>query len=264
MIESIEKDETGRKFIYSDTGVKVFVNFKDNLIVDPDDPKIARQARNWRYDRGIVKGLSYLCGENSEDAMTWNIFKTLEKSNPKSWFSGLFPQIILEKDEQFIDPMLRFWDKYFPPLSRSFPEKETHVDLAIETSNKLIFIEAKYKTDISKNTPHDPNRDQIIKIIDVGSWAAKKRAKAFSFILLTLKTNTYSIDKLNYYKSNPLNIIDKIGSYRKDIKDYVTLCENIHVMYWDQILTSLQNIQSANKTELNYKNLIDYLNDKLS
>ena len=56
---------------------------------------------------------------------------------------------------------------------------------------------------------------------------------------------------------------EEIGSYRKDIKDYAALCENIHVIYWDQFLTSLQNIQAANKTELNYTNLIDYLNDKL-
>ncbi|UCD32454.1 MAG: hypothetical protein JSV38_00685 [Desulfobacterales bacterium] len=48
------------------------------------------------------------------------------------------------------------------------------MDLTIETSTKLIFIEAKYKADISKNTAHDPNRDQIIRNIDVGTWAAKK------------------------------------------------------------------------------------------
>jgi len=263
MVEGIEKDEMRRKFIYSDTGVKVFVDFKDNLIVDPDDPIIAGQARNWRYSKGIVKGLSCLGSENSEDAMTWNVFKTLEKSNPESWFSELFPQIILDKEEQFIDPMLRFWDKYFPPLLRSFPEGETHVDLTIETSNKLIFIETKYKADISKKTKHDPNRNQIIRNIDVGSWAGKKRAKEFYFILLTLKSNTYSIDKLHYYKSNPSNIIDAIGSYRRDIKDYAALCANIHVVFWDQILTSLQNIQSAHKTELKFTNLIDYLNDKL-
>ncbi len=263
MKEGIEKDEMGRKFIYSDTGVKVFVDFKDNLIVDQNDPIIASQARNWRYNRGLVKGLSYLGSENSEDAMTWNVFKTLEKSNPECWFSEIFPQIIFDKDEQFIDPMLWFWDKFFPPMSRSFPEGSTQVDLTIQTSNKLIFIEAKYKADISKRTKHDPNRDQIIRNIDVGSWAAKKRAKEFYFILLTLKTNTYSIDKLQYYKSNPSNIIEEIGSYRKDIKDYVALCENINVIYWDQILTSLQNIRLANKTELNFTNLIDYLNDKL-
>jgi hypothetical protein len=263
MEEGIKKDEMGRKYICSDTGVKVFVYFKDNLIVDPDDPIIARQARNWRYGRGIVKGLSYLGSENSEDAMTWNVFKTLEKSNPECWFSEIFPQIILDKDEQFIDPMLKFWDKFFPPLLRSFPEGSTQIDLTIETSNKLIFIEAKYKADISKNTKYDPNRDQIIRNIDVGSWAAKKRAKEFYFILLTLKTNTYSIDKLHYYKSNPSNIIEEIGSYRRDIKDYVAMCENIHVIYWDQILSFLQNIQLSNKTGLNYTNLIDYLNDKL-
>jgi hypothetical protein len=262
MAEDIKKDAMGRKYICSDTGVKVFVNFKDNLIVDPDDPVIAGQARNWRYGEGIVKGLSYLGSENSEDALTWNVFKTLGKSNPEKWFSKIFPQIILDEDEQFIAPMLRFWDKYFPPMYRPFPEGETHADLTIETSNKLIFIEVKYKADISKNTKHDPNRDQIIRNIDVGSWAAKKRVKEFYFVLLTLKTKTYSVDKLHYYKSNPSHIIDQIGGYRKDIKDYLALCENIHVIYWDQMLTSLQDIQMTN-TELNWTDLIDYLNDKL-
>jgi hypothetical protein len=263
MVQEIKKDEMGRKFIYSDTGVKVFVNYKDNLLVDPGNPIIGRQARNWRYSTGIVKGLSYLGSENSEDAMVWNVFKTLEKTNPESWFPEIFPQIILEKDERFMDPMLKFWEKYFPPPLRSFPEGVTHVDLTIETSNKLIFIEAKYNADISKHTKHDPNRDQIIRNIDVGSWAAKKRAKAFYFILLTRKINAYSIDKLHYYQSNPSNIIDAIGSYRKDIKDFAAICENIHLIYWDQILTSLQNIQLTKRDELDYTLLIDYLNDKL-
>jgi hypothetical protein len=261
MTVSIEKDEMGRKFIYSDTGVKVFVDFKDNMIVDPDDPIITNQARNWRYSKGTVKGLPYLGSENSEDAMTWNVFKTLEKSNPESWFSEIFPQIKLDKDEQFMDPMLRFWDKFFPPMLRHFPEGETHVDLTFETSNKLIFIEAKYKADISKKTKHDPNRDQIIRNIDVGTWAAKKRVKEFYFVLLTLKSNTYSIDKLHHYQSDPANIIDKIGSYRKDIEDYTALCKNIHVIYWDQILTSLQNL--ARKTDMNFTKLINYLDAKL-
>jgi hypothetical protein len=259
----VEKDEKERKFIISDIGVKVFVDFKDNLIVDPADPIIAGQARNWRFSKGTVKGLSRLGSENSEDAMTWNVFRTLEKSDPKKWFPEIFPQIILDEDEQFIDPMLKFWDKYFPPMSRSFPEGESHVDLTIETSNKLIFIEAKYKADISKNTKHDPDRDQIIRNIDVGTWAAKKRGKEFHFVLLTLKANTYSVDKLQYYKSDPSHIIDQIGSYRKDIKDYVSLCESIHVICWDQILTALEKMQMANKTELNCTHLIDYLKDKL-
>jgi len=46
MEEGIEKDEMGRKFIYSDTGVKVFVDFKDNLIVDPHDPNRNQIIRN--------------------------------------------------------------------------------------------------------------------------------------------------------------------------------------------------------------------------
>ena len=263
MEENIETDKLGRKFMYSDSGVKVFVDFKDNLIVDPNDPVIAAQARNWRFSKGKVKGLAYIGSENSEDALTWNVFKTLEKSNPESWFPEIFPQIILDKEEQFIDSGLRFWDKYFPPMTRPFPEGETHVDLTIETSHKLIFVEAKYQADISSSTKHDPNRDQIIRNIDVGSWAGKKRAKVFYFVLLTLKANTDSIDKFNHYKSNPSNIIDQIGSYRKDITDYAALCKNMHIVYWDQILTSLKNIQSANKTGFDYSDVIDYLSAKL-
>jgi hypothetical protein len=263
MAEGIKTDDRGRKFICSDTGVKIFIDFKDNLIVDSADPVITAQARNSPYTKGSVKGLSYLGSENSEDAMTWNVFKALEKFDPENWLSEIFPHILLDPEEQLTAPVLKFWDKYFPPPLRPFPEGGTQVDLTIETSNKLIFVEAKYKADISKNTAHDPNRDQIIRNLDVGTWAAKKRAKAFYFVLLTLRTNTFSIDRLHHYKSNPANISAEIGPYRRDIKDYAALCENIHVVYWDQILTSLQNLQSAHKTALNHTYLIDYLNDKL-
>ena len=240
MAENIETDERGRQFVYSDIGVKVFVDFKDNLIVDPNDPVIAKQA------------------------LTWNVFKTLAKSDPETWFAEILPPIILDQDEQFIDSGLRFWDKYYPPMTRPFPEGETFVDLTIETSRKLIFAEAKYQSDISSSTKHDPDRDQIIRNIDVGTWAAKKWGKEFCFVLLTLKTNTFSIDKLLDYKSNPSRIIAAIGSYRKDITDYAALCDHIYVMYWDQILTALQNIESANPTGVNFTDVIDYLSAKVA
>lgn len=264
MAENIETDETGRQFVFSDTGVKVFVDFKDNLIVDPHDPVITGQARNWRFSKGHVKGLSRLGSENSEDALTWNVFKTLAKSDPASWLPEILPPITLDEDERFTDAGLRFWDKYFPPMTRPFPEGETVVDLTIETSKKLIFVAAKYQADISSSTKHDPDRDQIIRNIDVGTWAAKKIAKEFYFVLLTLQANTYSIEKLLDYKSNPSRISEAIGSYRKDITDYAALCANLHVVYWDQILAALQTIRSADQTGFNTTNVIDYLSAKLA
>ena len=60
-----------------------------------------------------------------------------------------------------------------------------------------------------------------------------------------------------------VDLTDAIGSYRKDIKDYVAISGNIHVIYWDQMLTALQSIRQASKSDLNDTNLIDYLNDKL-
>ena len=181
-------DDTGRPFIVSDTGVKVFSDFRDNLIIDRDDAEVADQAGHWKYNRGLVKGLSKLGSENSEDALTWNVFRTLMKLPAKIWLPAVLAPVPL-RNEECRDVGFRFWRQFPAPPNRPVPEGKTHVDVTVEKPRKLVFIEAKYKSPLSADTEHDNARDQIIRNVDVGSWAARQIGKEFFFTLLTSEAN---------------------------------------------------------------------------
>jgi hypothetical protein len=49
------------------------------------------------------------------------------------------------------------------------------------------FIEAKFKSDISTETMHDPDRDQVIRNLDVGRWYAGVRDFYFSLLITDVK-----------------------------------------------------------------------------
>lgn len=87
-------------------------------------------------------------------------------------------------------------------------EGRTEIDVAIKNDEVLIFVEAKYLSDISDRVTYDPWRDQIARCVDVGSYHAEKRA--FFFILLTPRwPNVYAQNsrlyhyKLRDYQHNP-------------------------------------------------------------
>jgi hypothetical protein len=253
-------DDASRPYIVSDTGVKVFSSFKDNLIIDQDDVEVAKQAGHWKYNRGLVKGLSYLGSENSEDALTWNVFRTLMKLPTRIWLPAVFAPIPFS-DEECRDAVFYFWRQFRAPPTRPVLEGKTHVDLTVETPRKLIFIEAKYKSNLSADTTHDSDRDQIIRNVDVGSWAARQIGKEFFFTLLTSEANRASAWKLQSYKEQPYLLRHSIGSYRDDlaIDDYGTLADNLNLVYWEQILklVQAQSFRTAGGPSL--EKLVDYL-----
>jgi len=61
---------------------KVALDFRSRIIVDPDSPILAFKASRDRYTRRwhVYAGLSYLGSRYSEDALTWNVFRSLQKA----------------------------------------------------------------------------------------------------------------------------------------------------------------------------------------
>jgi len=62
---------------------KVALDFRSRIIVDPDSPILAFKANRDRYTRGThpgYEGLPYLGSQDSEDAVTWNVFRSLQKA----------------------------------------------------------------------------------------------------------------------------------------------------------------------------------------
>ncbi|MEQ8192653.1 MAG: hypothetical protein ABRQ39_32105, partial [Candidatus Eremiobacterota bacterium] len=253
-------DHKGRVYVRSDTGVRVFVDFRDNLIVDKDDSSVNTQGNRFRYRKGLVHGLSYMGSENSEDAITWNVFKTLMKSPVCKWFSYIFP--VHMTGEEYENTEFSFWKEFLPPPSRPVKEGKTHVDFSIETPDKLIFVEVKYKSDISPATRYDSERDQIIRNIDVGTWTAGHNGKDFYFFLLLSGECVLSVDRFNLYKKKPERMEEKIGFYRDDIKDYSSVAAHINLLYWENIYRVLQDKAFAEKSGLCLVELLDFLKDK--
>jgi len=255
------EDEQGRDYVLSDTGVRVFPDFRNNLIIDRDDPAVTAQGNNFKYTRGIVWGLSKMGSENSEDAMTWNTFRTLKKIHPSLWFPVLFPGIEL-KDREYNELEIHFWKEIPPPPKRPVREGNTQADLILETSETVIFIEVKYRSEISLSTTYDPERDQIIRNVDVGSYVAKEKGKNFYFLLLLPSSNDISIQTLARYRNNSSLIKEKIGYYRDDIKDFNSLAKHMSSLYWEDILKLLKNKDFQQKGGIDLNELIEWLKKK--
>lgn len=62
---------------------KVAVDFRSRIIVEADSPILAFKANRDRYTQGTqpsYAGLPYLGSQASEDALTWNVFRGLQKA----------------------------------------------------------------------------------------------------------------------------------------------------------------------------------------
>lgn len=62
---------------------KVASDFRSRIIVEPDSPILAFKASRDRYTRRTqpnYEGLPYLGSQDSEDALTWNVFRGLQKA----------------------------------------------------------------------------------------------------------------------------------------------------------------------------------------
>jgi hypothetical protein len=81
----------GKSYIVSESGVKVFSKYQDNITIDKENPILKKKAEypRERYTRGKVKGLSRLGSENSEDARSWNLFRTLQLQGDMQKYYGL-------------------------------------------------------------------------------------------------------------------------------------------------------------------------------
>ena len=124
-------------------------------------------------------------------------------------------------------------------------EGPTEVDLVIETPKMLIFIEAKYLSDIDCQTTYDPCRDQIIRNLDVGTYQAETRDKQFFFILLTPefheRSRLYWFKMVDYMR-DPNRIKEKLP-YRSI--NFEQLSANIMWILWRDVI----QIWHANKEE---------------
>jgi hypothetical protein len=164
----------------SKSGVRLYDDFRDNLIID-----------RYHQDLATMRGSKRerLRSENSEDAATWNVFRSLAQIDPSFWLPLLrdkaFPGSKSAPVPQIVTTHL--WMEVDPPPSLRLHQKDedpSEIDIVIETEVSVWFIEAKFKSDISTRTTNNPTRDQIIRNLDVGSWYAGVRDFYFGLLVM--------------------------------------------------------------------------------
>ena len=208
---------------------------------------------------------------DSEDLLTWNIFWPLAKlGDPLAWAPGLL-RTALGRDApaELVEGLkVRLWHgrkgkEYYPPkehdgwLRKRMLESNirhlmdrarrgrrlegpTEVDIVLESPKLLVFIEAKYLSDISADTSYDLTRDQIARNIDVGTFQAKGRE--FFFILLTpgyFERSRIYWYKLNDYRGDPKYLASVLphrvnGDHPVDCKK---MAKNIGWLLWHDVIS---------------------------
>lgn len=133
----------------------VYKDYRDNILVDKDNPVLAFKANRDRYfengKQDIYAGLSHLGSINSEDAITWNLIRSLSLNNDFSSIENLL-------NINLNNPKVLLWTLSFSNNSvklqyivgstiRTIDGKHkgqiTEPDIIIETDNHFIVIECK-------------------------------------------------------------------------------------------------------------------------
>jgi hypothetical protein len=202
---TFQADDTGR----SPSGVTIANDFRDNLIIDRYDPVFADMR---------ASKLKHMKSVNSEDAVTWNVFRSLRQITPTIWLPPLWNRAF-PKAGPLADTLatVKLWVSVPPPLGliEGGDEGHSEIDVVIETATWVWFIEAKYRSDISSGTTTRPGRDQILRNIDVGSYYAGVRQFFFS-LLTASNTRSPAGDKALTEYSNHSILRDRLKAHRKD------------------------------------------------
>jgi hypothetical protein len=193
----------------SSSGVRISNDFRENLIIDRYDPVFTSMR---------ASKLKHLRSENSEDALTWNVFRSLRQIQPGIWLptlaeAGLPGLSLLPTDSVTIN----LWQGVAPPLGLLADGDEgiSEIDVIIESPHWVWFIEAKYRSDISTGTTTRPTRDQVIRNIDVGSYYAGVRDFFFSLLIQSEKHSPFGVEAIRRY-SNLTSLKSSLAAHRPD------------------------------------------------
>jgi hypothetical protein len=136
----------------------VFSDYRDNILIDCNNPILAFKANRDRYtgaaNQKAYAGHPHIASINSEDALTWNVFRTLQAKSKLDVLNSLLGEVLIK-------PKILIWTLAFDDqasslqydvgsLIRSIDGKHkgqiTEPDLIICTENKIYVGECKLGT----------------------------------------------------------------------------------------------------------------------
>ncbi|MBI2471247.1 MAG: hypothetical protein HYV59_08415 [Planctomycetes bacterium] len=217
----------------SESGVFVADDFRDNLIIDRYDPCFVGMRASKK---------NHLRSENSEDAVSWNVFRSLRQIDPAAWLSFLTerafgPSETLQPKETTIE----LWKSVSPPpsLLEGGDEGISEIDIVIENPRWVWFIEAKLTSDISTGTTTRPNRDQILRNLDVGSYYAGVRDYYFALLIHDKNRSPKGAHAIEEYKD-----FDRIRERLPHRSDRLMNLRAIGILTWSDLAAVLDAASS--------------------
>ena len=207
------------------------------------------------FSKGKAKGLPRICSENSEDACTWHYWSPLlHDEQKKTLVLTRLLREALPKDvssqifEAVPSAEVQFWPKLNPPASRSQKEGPSEPDVMIILGRRaMVLVEAKYQSPVSESTKYDRERDQVIRLLDVGSWHARQKNcdRIYVIVLQYGDHQTNAEEIVNRYAGKP-EAIRRALDYRCDLTmaDFRQLSRSVAFVRWPDPLDMRKVLES--------------------
>lgn len=185
---------------------------KRNHVIIPGREKELERFLNSTY-KGLNHKLKNSYSSNSEDALTWSCFDLISQLPNEKKVIALNEIIEHSFYESGINETIPFTfdteEKIEVSIGKTYKGEQineaTELDASIETSKKIIFIEAKLYSSISLKDENKPY-DQIARKLRVGLDYASKKNKEFFFIFLDIapKEELYKFSDEKKSKENAM------------------------------------------------------------
>jgi hypothetical protein len=206
-----------------------------------------------RYYGGMLR-------ESREDEFVSNVFGPLRNFETTTWLVELLGRAFRGADYEAVITAgysLDFWRRFPPPAGRSVPENDTEVSCVLETEHHTFLVIARYWHELSRQTAHDVERDQVIRTFDAGYAALGDRAR-----LLVMTTEDEAPDLVTRYWDDPALLAGRMTDPPSGVAPE-ELAQRIGWTNWSTLreaLASRIGETPINLTQWNFaKDLVAYL-----
>lgn len=192
-----------------------YENYQRNHVIVPGREKALDEFIRQDYN-GMQHKVQNAYSSNSEDALTWSCFDTLENlpllnkvqtldEILTDSYAGNSPILFSERGLGDNDVSIHVGKRYDAPNIN----ESTEVDASIEAPKILIFIEAKLYSAVGPASPPQKPHDQIARKLRIGLDTAYKSNSEFYFIFLDIAP----LEKMNQRRSKAEVMEKSSGGY---------------------------------------------------
>ena len=223
----------------------------DSGIPIVDEPALRQQRGGKALER-------MLTSKNSEDWVTWTVFRLLPRVD--GWWSSLLDLADVDIERADV-PKVEMWKTAPAPAayeaaSRSrmlssgnskwmerarVPkpvEGNTEVDLCLAGNGFLLHAESKLHSDLSTRTTYDPKRDQLVRNIDVLLEQAGSRRPVMWMLVNDRRPDRGYMQRIDAFRLQPGRLHDLLPHRAPEVLDDVM--SDLRIICWADLLPLLQ------------------------